>query len=173
MFKLMVRELFKNWFQYLSMFVITALASTLFLGFISNTETLRARSEKYLGDSNLADLIVQTTVFEDADRERLGEYSASALEYRIYSDGQFAPAESPDSHIAKIFVSDGEINCPYIKEGKAGFLIDDTVAGLYGYKIGDEMTVEFTAFKGVAETAADKFNEQLALYAPLFGSLIP
>ena len=46
--KLMLRELKKNWFQYLSMFVITVLAVTLFLGFISNTLTLRRRADLYL-----------------------------------------------------------------------------------------------------------------------------
>ncbi len=168
----MLRELFRNWFQYLSMFAITALASTLFLGFISNTLTLRRRSELYLEESNLADLIVQVTSFEEGDEEFLGGLGADALEYRIYSDGEFSPAGSGAQHnIAKIFVSDGEINRPYITEGKAGVLIDKTVAGLYGYGVGDRISVQFTAFREAAERITETFNARLMLYAQLIPGL--
>ncbi len=153
MLKLMSRELFRNWFQYLSMFVITALASTLFLGFISNTITLRKRAEMYLEESHLADLIVQTTSFESADKEFLAQFSP---EYRIYSDGEFShTGETGQPNIAKIFVSDTSRNRPYITDGEAGVLIDKTVANsernARNYMIGDEITVEFTAFKALFE----------------------
>ena len=71
MLKLMLRELRKNWKQYLSMFMITVLAVTLFLGFISNTLTLRERSDAYLKESNLAALVVQTSGMDDSDRAYL------------------------------------------------------------------------------------------------------
>lgn len=146
MLKLMVRELKKNWFQYLSMFVITVLAVTLFLGFISNTLTLRKRSELYFEESNLAELIVQTKGFEEADRDYFaGLILSQDAEYRIYSDGSFA-REGKNSDTAKIFVSDGTVNKPYITDGEAGFLIDKTVASLRGYQIGDKVTAEFTSF---------------------------
>lgn len=154
MLKLTARELFRNWFQYLSMFMITALASTLFLGFISNTITLRKRSEMYLDTSNLSDLIVQTTSFDAADKTFLEQFSP---EYRIYSDGEFSHADgsSGQPNIAKIFVSDATRNKPYITDGEAGVLIDKTVAGseknAKKYQIGDEIKVEFTAFKELFE----------------------
>lgn len=152
MLRLMVRDLFKNWFQYLSMFAITTLAATLFLGFISNTKTLRRRSELYLEQSGLADLIVQVTTFEEEDRAYLSSLEKEKLEYRIYSDGEFSKVDRATDHqIAKIFVSDGEINKPYITDGQAGVLLDKTIAKLHDYQIGDEITVEFTAFKSAFE----------------------
>ncbi len=170
----MVRELFRNWFQYLSMFMITALAVTLFLGFISNTQTLRVRSERYLEESELADLIVQVDSFQEGDREYLGELDTQKLEYRIYSDGEFSKEGDESVHnIAKIFIADGEINKPYIVEGQRGLLLDKTVANLYGYAVGDRVTVEFTAFREFAEVAGEELSRQLASYGELFGSLLP
>ena len=149
MLKLMLRQLWKNWFQYLSMFVITTLAATLFLGFIANTKTLRRRSELYLEESNLADLIVQTTGFDESDKAFLEDLSA---EYRIYSDGAFAKSgESADRRTAKIFVSDGELHRPYVVEGEKGVLIDKTVANLFGFAIGDQIEIELTAFQSAFE----------------------
>ncbi len=135
------------------MFVITALSATLFLGFISNTITLRKRADLYLDASELSDLIVQVSSFETADKDFLSRFSP---EYRIYSDGEFKKAgEAGQSNIAKIFVSDTERNKPYIVEGEAGVLIDKTVAGLgrngSEYKVGDEIEIEFTAFKPLFE----------------------
>ncbi len=146
MIKLMIRELKKNWFQYLSMFVITVLAVTLFLGFISNTLTFRKRADLYFAESNLAELIVQVKGFEEGDRDFLQSLALSQeAEYRIYSDGSFTRA-GQNSDTAKIYVSETDINKPYITDGEAGFLIDKTVANLRGYNVGDTVTAEFTSF---------------------------
>lgn len=151
MFKLIFRELKKNWFQFLSMLVITALAATLFLGFLSNSLTLAKRSELYFEEANVADLVVQTTSFETGDADFF-DASGATVEYRIYSDGSYCKGDqSPET--AEIFVADGEINKPYITEGEVGFLIDARVADLTGYEIGDEMTVEFSSFKEIFEKA--------------------
>ncbi len=148
--KLMLRELKKNWFQYLSMFVITVLAVTLFLGFISNTLTLRRRADLYLKESNLADLVLQTSGMEQEDRDYLEGLSSlkAPVEYRMYSDGEFGKTDGDHAsrNTAKIYVFDGQINKPYLTEGEAGVLIDRTVAELYGYRIGDEIEIEFTAY---------------------------
>lgn len=149
MCKLVFRELKKNWFQFLSMLVITVLAVTLFFGFLSNSLTLAKRSELYFEEANVADLIVQTTLFEAEDADFF-DASGATVEYRIYSDGSYRKGDqSPQT--AEIFVADGEINKPYITEGKAGFLIDARVADLMGYEIGDVMTVEFSSFKEILE----------------------
>ena len=117
MIKLMIRELKKNWFQYLSMFVITVLAVTLFLGFISNTLTFRKRADLYFAESNLAELIVQVKGFEEGDRDFLQSLALSQeAEYRIYSDGSFTRA-GQNSDTAKIYVSETDINKPYITDG--------------------------------------------------------
>lgn len=149
MLKLMLRELKKNWFQYLSMFVITVLAVTLFLGFISNTLTLRKRADLYLEECNLADLVLQTTGMDKDDKTYLESLSVkSPVEYRMYSDGEFGKTEDGNAtrNTAKIYVSDGEINRPYLLEGEKGVLVDKTVAGIYDYHIGDEIEIEFTSF---------------------------
>lgn len=145
LFKLMFRELKKNWFQYLSMLVITILAVTLFLGFLSNSLTLKRRSQLYLDEVNLADLVVQTTSLEQSDKTYL-EGKADVAEYRIYSDGSYRKgSQSPEP--AELFVSDGGTNRPYITDGVAGFLVDARVAELSGYEIGDTVLVEFTSLK--------------------------
>ncbi len=159
MFKLTVRELKKNWFQYLSMFVITVLAVTLFLGFISNKLTLEKRAELYYKESNLADLVVQTSGFAASDREYLGNLGA---EYRIFSDGSFKK-EGKNPETAKIFVAGGEINKPYLTEraeGKEGIYIDARIAALRGYSLGDKVTVELTTLK----TAFEETAKSLFLY---------
>lgn len=141
----MLRELRKNWFQYLSMLVITVLAVTLFLGFLSNSLTLDRRSELYLEEANVADLIVQTTTLQTEDKEYLESLDATT-EYRVYSDGSYCKSgQSPET--AEIFISDGIINKPYLTEGKTGFLIDARVAELGDYHIGDRVIVELTSFR--------------------------
>lgn len=150
MLKLMLRELRKNWKQYLSMFMITVLAVTLFLGFISNTLTLRERSDAYLKESNLAALVVQTSGMDDSDREYLEGLDVNApVEYRIYSDGSFTSekdGESGEPFAAKIYVGDNTINQPYLVEGEKGFLIDKTIADMNSLKVGDTVTVDITAY---------------------------
>lgn len=150
MLKLMLRELRKNWKQYLSMFVITLLAVTLFLGFISNTLTLRARSEEYLKESNLASLVLQTSGMDDSDREYLEELDLNSdVEYRIYSDGSFAlekDGEGAEPFAAKIYIGDNNINKPYLVEGEKGFLVDKTIADMNGIKVGDKVSVEITSY---------------------------
>lgn len=141
--RLTLREFKKNWFQYLSMFLITVLAVTLFLGFLSNTLTLRRRAELYLEATNVADLIVQTSGFDDEDRAFLAE---DAPQYRIYSEGSFLKSGS-ESESVKFYVSDGDINVPYIVEGEEGFLVDERVAAIRGYAAGDVVTAEFASFE--------------------------
>lgn len=170
MFKLMIRELKKNWFQYLSMFVITVLAVTLFLGFISNTLTLRKRSDLYLEESNLADLVLQTSGFDEADEEYLEGLSLNApVEYRIYSDGEFAHASEQggaERNAAKVFVSDGAINRPYVVSGETGVLIDNTVAKLHGYAIGDAIVVELTSYKEAFDRVSAALTAQFGAFDP-------
>lgn len=155
--KLTLRELKKNWFQYLSMFLITVLAVTLFMGFISNKLTLRRRAELYYEKVNLADLAVQTTGFTAEDRAYLNGLGA---EYRIFSDGNYyKPLTTVET--AKIFVADGKINEPYLTEQKegAGVYLDCRVAELKGYALGDKITVELKSLEGAFRTA----EGQLAL----------
>lgn len=153
--KLLSRELKHNWFQYLSMFAIILLAVTLFLGFVSNTLTLRTRTDRYIEESNLADYVLQmgktddnlfTPVLTDSDRSFFASLKTTQpVEYRIYSDGEFTIAGKGSSN-AKFYLSDGSINVPYLVEGKEGFLIDKCVADLFGYAVGDRVEVTFTTF---------------------------
>ncbi len=146
--KLMFRELKKNAVSYLSMFLIVLLAVTLFLGFLSNSFTLDRRAELYYEQSNLADLIVQTTSLSSGDREYLEGIEGAEVEYRVYSDGSFQ-ADGKDPQTAELYLSDGDINAAYITEGQEGFLIDARIAEMYGYEIGDNVTVEITSFKSI------------------------
>ena len=151
--KLLLRELKGNWFQYLSMLVITFLAVTLFTGFVSNTITLRTRTDLYMEQSNVASLILQATVFEDSDVSFLQDGGGiDELEFRTYADGAYSVSGSAEGAIestlsAKFYITDGneKINRPYIVEGEAGFMIDKSVAGLYGCRVGDKVTVDMSA----------------------------
>ncbi len=167
LFKLTLRELWKNWFQYLSTFTITLLAATLFLGFISNTLTLRRRTDLYFEASDLADLIVQTTAFDEGDEEYLSAFGGAEL--RIFSEGEFSRGE--EAHVAKIYVAerDAKRHAPYVDVGEKGFLIDKTVAGLFGYGIGDVLTVDFTTFRPYLDGLAEGILEEY----PLLRSLVP
>ncbi len=149
--KLMFRELKKNAVSYLAMFLIVLLAVTLFLGFLSNSFTLDGRAELYYEQANLADLIVQTSSFSDGDREYLESLDAE-VEYRVYSDGSFQVGEK-EPQTAELYLYDGSINAAYITEGEEGFLIDARIAELYGYGIGDVVTVEITSYKSVLTAA--------------------
>ena len=151
--KLLLRELKGNWFQYLSMLAITFLAVTLFTGFVSNTITLRTRTDLYMEQSNVASLILQATVFEDSDISFLRDGGGiDELEFRTYADGAYSVSGSAEGAIestlsAKFYITDGneKINRPYIVEGEAGFMIDKSVADLYGCRVGDKVTVDMSA----------------------------
>ncbi len=161
LFKLMFRELKKNWYQYLAMFLITVLATTLFLGFVSNSLTLRRRAERYYEAANLADLIVQTTGFDDADVAYLDGLGA---EYRIYSEGSFSkPGGTPDT--ARFYIGDGQLNKPYLTEGKAGILVDARVAELHGYRVGDSIVLRLTSL----EDAFSSYGIEPAFEAEITG----
>ncbi len=141
--KLTLRELKRNWFEYLSMLLITLLAVTLFLGFISNSATLDRRAQLYYEEANLADLVVQTTGFDEDD---LAYFDDLHAEYRIFSDGSFRKGGgTPDT--VHIYIGGGEMNAPYITEGEKGVLVDARVASLRGYKVGDTITVSCTTLK--------------------------
>lgn len=146
--RLLFRELKKNAVSYLAMFLIVLLAVTLFLGFLSNSLTLDKRAELYYEQTNLADLIVQTTALTDEDREYLESVEGADVEYRTYSDGSFM-AEGKDQQTAELYLYDGSINQAYVTDGYAGFLIDARIAELYGYEIGDIVTVEITSYKSI------------------------
>ncbi len=150
--KLIRRELKGNWFQYLSMLVITFLAVTLFLGFVSNTVTLRARTDMYMEDSHVASLIAQTTSLGAEDADFFAQNFAET-DYRIFSEGAFSvrsdnPSAIQSTHTAKFFITDGEaaINRPYVVEGEAGLMIDKSVADLFGYKLGDRVTADLSTY---------------------------
>jgi len=147
------------------MFAIVLLAVTLFLGFVSNTFTLRTRTDAYLEASNLADLVLQmgksdenlfSPVISDGDRSFFQSIRTIApVEYRTYSDGEFSVHTQQNgvvSNNGKFYLSDGTINAPYVLDGgKPGFLVDRCVADLNGYSIGDKVDVAFTTFSAYFE----------------------
>lgn len=134
--KLNLRELKNNWFQYLSMVAIVALAVTLFCGFVSNTDVLRKRVNTLYDECNLCDLYVQVRTFDKEDKDFLAKYDN--VDYRAYTEGTM------NGHTAKIYVGDTEISQPVVTEGARGVLIDETVAKANGYAIGDVITVKLS-----------------------------
>lgn len=160
--KLMFRELKKNAVSYLAMFFIVLLAVTLFLGFLSNSFTLDKRAELYYEQTNLADLIVQTSTLSTDDKEYLDSLGDAEVEYRVYSDGSFQ-ADGKEPQTAELYLSDGSINTAYITEGEEGFLIDARIAELYEYEVGDTVTVEITSFKSAFSAAGLPYELQFTI----------
>lgn len=135
--KLNLRELKKNWFQYLSMIAIVALAVTLFCGFVSNTDVLRKRVDTLYEECNLCDLYVQVSGLDEEDRAYFD--GLENAEYRFYSDGVI------NGHTAKIYMGDTQISRPAVTQGEAGVLIDETVAKNNEYALGDEITLKLSS----------------------------
>ncbi len=138
--KMTAREIAKNFLQYLSMIVITMLAVTLFCGFVSNAKTLEGAIEKYKKDSNISDLVVQTSLLSQADYTYFDE-SGLDIEYRIYVEGKV------NGLSAKIYVGKGEITSPIVSSGESGVLIDKQVAERENIKIGDTVTMTFNGME--------------------------
>ncbi len=139
MLKMTLRDISKNWLQYLSMIIITFLAVTLFCGFISNTLTLEKTVNDFYKKSNLADLTVQTTIISDEDKSFL-ENLGIDVEYRLYLEG------SINQKSAKFYVSSASISHPLIVEGNKGILIDKHFAKIYNYEVGDFVSLEIPGY---------------------------
>lgn len=139
------------------MIVIVALAVTLFCGFVSNTDVLKNRVNTLFEESNLCDLCVQASSFDEKDKEFFA--NLENYEYRFYSDGTL------NGRSSKIYMgANNSISKPVITEGTEGVLIDETIAAGNQYKIGDtitlklssldtEMNFEITGFMRFAEIA--------------------
>ena len=139
MTKMTLRDIAKNFLQYLSMIVIVMLAVTLFCGFISNTLTLKKTIDDYYKASNLTDIICQYTSISADDRDFLQSLSGvDEIEYRFYCEG------SVNQKSAKIYAadSDNQISVPIIKNGTRGVLVDQNVAKRDYLSIGDEINIE-------------------------------
>ena len=138
-----VRDIVKNFLQYLSMIVITMLAVTLFCGFISNALTLKNTLKNYYEKSNLTDIICQYSSISASDKNFLKSLSnIDELEYRFYCEG------SINQSSAKIYIaeSDNKISLPLITKGERGVLVDRHVAQMDSFDVGTEIEVQIEIF---------------------------
>ncbi|MDD3124179.1 MAG: hypothetical protein PHC62_11835, partial [Candidatus Izemoplasmatales bacterium] len=140
LFKLSLREISHNWFQYLSMIVIIALAVTLFTGFVSNRLMLEKRVDTMFSDANIWDINVYTTSILESDDTFFDNLENADVEYRFFAEGTM------NNVSAKIYLGDNSISVPIIIEGEKGVLIDSSFAASRGYEIGDLITIDLVDY---------------------------
>ena len=140
LFKLSLREISHNWFQYLSMIVIIALAVTLFTGFVSNRLMLEKRVDTMFSDANIWDINVYTTSILESDDTFFDNLENAEVEYRFFAEGTM------NNVSAKIYLGDNFISVPIIIEGEKGVLIDNSFAASRGYEIGDLITIDLVDY---------------------------
>lgn len=136
--KLLLRNIFYNIKQFLSIIVIVFLSMTLYSGFLVNSATLGGAVENYFEDTNLADLWVYTNKITAEDETYL-------IENNIDYDKRFQISTNAEienkitQSIADIYVYDkGKISTPYIFNKTVGCWIDQKVAKNNNIKIGQD-----------------------------------
>lgn len=137
--RLSLREVKHNWFQYLSMIFIVALAVTLFTGFYSNEMMLKERVDQLFSDSNIWDLNTYVTAFTPSDVTYFDSLDET-LEYRLFANGTM------NNGSAKIYIGDNTLSHPVVLEGNPGVLVDEVYAISHGILIGDTIQLEFTDY---------------------------
>jgi len=139
--KLLRRNVFFNFKQFLSIIIIIFLSMTLFSGFIVNSTTLEGAVTNYFEDTNLADLWVYAKNVEIEDEEF---FQDNEIEYekRLEIGATVNIKNQTAQNNAKIFVYDtGKISTPYIFNKAEGCWIDQKVAKNNNIKVGQDRIV--------------------------------
>jgi len=165
--KLLKRNIFSNFKQFLSIVIIVFLATTLLSGFIVNSYTLENGVNNYFKDSNLADAWIYVDNISNEDEQFFNNLSNSkvcnqcgeiletsscenCLNAKIHSNDLVYNkrlelsvvanlAGSNTQNNAKVFVYDKiKISAPYVFHDYNGCWIDESVAKNNNLKIGQD-----------------------------------
>lgn len=136
--KLLLRNIFYNIKQFLSIIVIVFLSMTLYSGFLVNSATLDSSVDKYFEDTNLADLWVYVSGISDEDEIFLSENNID-YDKRLVINANVEIENKAAQSTSNIYIYDeGKISTPYIFNKTAGCWIDQKVAKNNNIKIGQD-----------------------------------
>lgn len=136
--KLLRRNIIDNIKQFLSIIVIVFLATTLFSGFLVNSNTLEKAVNNYFKDTKLADAWLYVDKISQEDEDFFAQNEIN-YEKRLEFSSTINIKNSPLENESKIFVYDtGKISTPYLVSGTSGCWIDQKVMKNNNLKVGQD-----------------------------------
>ena len=143
LFKDLIRNILSNWKQYFSIVAISLLSICLFGGLTSNANNLKERQDYLYGETNYADVYVNTTSLDDTDREYISNLdTVSSLEERIYF-----PAKFSNKSIYLIGTqSNPQLSKPMYIKGNEGLAIMASYAKYTNTNVGDHIQISLTNY---------------------------
>lgn len=138
MFKLLLRNLLKNWKQLISLFCISFLAICLFSGLYSNAMNIKNRTEILHDGSNLADVyLTMQRIDEEKYNSLFSLDGIKKINRRIYAPIKY------DNVLSYLYtpLDSEELSTPIIKEGEKGVLVTSSFLENYALKIGDTISI--------------------------------
>lgn len=86
LFKMVLRTLKSNFFQFLAILSIGAIAVTLFTGLLSNADVFSTQVQQVYTDGNLADIWVTTKKYDSNDKKQIASFlkDGESIEERLY-----------------------------------------------------------------------------------------
>ena len=136
--KNLLRSLWKNWKQLISIIAISFLSICLFSGLTSNANNLQERADYLYAQTNYADLYVTTTSLTADEKKTISEYpEIEKMEERLY-----LPVNNGGSILYLVGAdNDSTISTPLLIEGKRGLVLTDTYAQNHDLKLGSNITL--------------------------------
>ncbi len=127
------RNIQTNIHHFVLVILVVAVSISLFAGLLINSWTLKKSVDKYLYETSMPDIWVETNAINLADEDFFAEYFN--YDKRLFLQ-QKVTAESKEYN-AKVFVSDGKLSTPYIEKGSTfdGCYIDKNDAEKFGLSI--------------------------------------
>lgn len=149
--KKVFRSIKQNYKQYIAIIMISFLAVCLFCGLVSNSRNFEARVDYLYEQSNIADIYVTTTKYDNADYDyisNLPSVKQTCLRSNI-------PASSSKNNFnLLIYGDDKNISKPLMIDGNDTFAITNSYHNTYKIDIGDTMNFEITnSFKQYSNLA--------------------
>ncbi len=151
LFKELLRTLKKEWKQLFSIIAISFLSICLFSGLFSNALNLSAREDKVYHESNMAEIYVNTTSYDENDYAYISSLSGVKAERRISLLASNANSTLNVDAINLVVADDSpSLSIPILTSGESGALVMNKFIEDSKYKIGDVLSLSVpNALKGV------------------------
>ena len=160
---MLIRKLFRTAWgykaQFISMILMITLGMGMFLGFNMEWKTIEVDTFKFFEDTNYADYRLYSEkgfTREDIDKisaidgvDAATRYLSVNLDIKGEKNKSLALDVSEDNNVSTFIVTDG---AEYDENGD-GFWLSDKFAAANGYKLGDNLTLEFQGVEITGEIA--------------------
>jgi len=146
LFRKMLRDLWKNRIQFLSIFLMSFVGMAAFAGLDSEGAGGAEIISQYYEEYNLSDYWIDGSGFDDDEIKKINKLpGVNRVEKRCVLQGK--DAKETDNILMLHFIKTNEINKLWVKsgepyeEGKKGFYVEELYAKGNNIKVGDKMSV--------------------------------